>query len=63
MMQGRSVFTKFTDRHDFDGIALGAVKSMVAAPDYERGVGVAISKAIEQIEKVTASGEGARAAA
>jgi glucitol operon activator protein len=62
-MQGRSVFTQFKDRHDFDGFALSDVKSIVASPGYERGLGIAISKAIEQIEKVTASGEVARAAA
>jgi len=63
MMQGRSVFSKFRERHDFDGLEIAEVKSAVAAPAFERGVGVAISKAIEQIEKVTASREASEAAA
>jgi glucitol operon activator protein len=63
VMQGRSVFTKFKDRPEFNGIAIDEFKSIVAAPGFERGVGVAISKAIEQIEKVSTSGESRRVAA
>ena len=62
VMQGRSVFTKFKDRPEFDGIAIGEFKSIVAAPGFERAAGIAFSKAIEQIEKVTASGESQRVA-
>lgn len=52
MMQGRSVFTKFKDRSEFDGLSISDVKSRAQAAAYERNVGNAIVKAIEQIEKI-----------
>jgi glucitol operon activator protein len=62
VMQGRSVFAKFKDRPEFDGVAIGEFKSIVAAPGFERAAGIAISKAIEQIENVAASGDSRRIA-
>ncbi len=52
VMQGRSVFAKFKTREEFDGLALEALKARVNAAGFERGVGQAISKAIDQIESV-----------
>lgn len=52
MMQGRSVFTKFKDRSEFDGLSIAEVKMRAASAAYDRNVGHAVAKAIEQIEKV-----------
>jgi glucitol operon activator protein len=59
VMQGRSVFAKFETREDFNGMTLAELKAKVETPGFERGIGVAISKAIEQIDKVGAQRLGA----
>jgi glucitol operon activator protein len=53
-MQGRSVFAKFRDRAEFNGLPMGEVKERVEAGHIEAGLGQALLKAIEQIEKVDA---------
>jgi hypothetical protein len=62
-MQGRSVFAKFKSRDDFKGLALDALRERVTAKDFERGLGLAISKAIDQIEKVGGEALGGNGAA
>ena len=52
MMQGRSVFTKFRERSEFDGLPIADVKSRAQSAAYDRNVGHAVAKAIEQIEKI-----------
>lgn len=59
MMQGRSVFTKFRDRSEFDGLSIDDVKSRAESAAYDRNVGRAVVKAIEQIEKVGFASAGA----
>jgi glucitol operon activator protein len=51
-MQGRSVFAKFKDRPEFEGIAVEDLKARANAAGFDRGFGTAILKAIEQIEKI-----------
>jgi glucitol operon activator protein len=51
-MQGRSVFAKFKDRAEFEGMAVEELKARADLGQFERGFGQAILKAIEQIEKV-----------
>lgn len=63
VMQGRSVFAEFKSRDDLVGVSLADLKSRIAAPGFDSGVAVAIGKAIEQIEKVSAQTEGATGAA
>jgi glucitol operon activator protein len=54
VMQGRSVFAKFKARDELNGMSLADLKVRVDASGFDSGVGVAIAKAIEQIEKVEA---------
>jgi glucitol operon activator protein len=67
-MRGRSVFAKFKDRPEFEGIAVEDLKARASSANFERGLGQAVLKAIEQIEKVdarasNAAGDAALAAA
>ena len=58
LMQGRSVFAKFKDRLDLEGGTMTALKERATSGKLEGSVGVAIGKAIGQIETVGArSGE------
>ncbi len=52
VMQGRSVFAKFKTRDDLAGMSLADLKARVEASSFNSSLGVAIAKAIEQIEKV-----------
>ena len=63
VMQGRSVFAKFKTRKDLEGISLAELKARVEASGFDRSLGAAIAKAIEQIEKVGAQNGGASGAA
>ena len=63
VMQGRSVFATFKTRSDLEGVALADLKAMAESGGFERGVGAAILKAIEQIEKVEAKAGGSAGAA
>lgn len=54
LMQGRSVFAQFTDIHAFDGRSVAEVKELLAKPGFDKGVVIAVGKAIEQVEKVAA---------
>ncbi len=54
VMQGRSVFAKFKARDDLNGLSLTELKAKVEGSGFDSGLGVAIAKAIEQIEKVEA---------
>ena len=63
VMQGRSVFAKFKARDDLDGMTLADLKAKIEASGLDRGLGVAIAKAIEQIEKVGAQKGSATSAA
>ena len=51
-MRGRSFFASFKDRPEFDGMSLGELKQFAGSPKVDKGLGTAIGKAIEQIEKV-----------
>lgn len=51
-MQGRSVFAKFRDLAELSGLSLDDLKRRAGAGEIEGGMARAISKAIEQIEKV-----------
>jgi glucitol operon activator protein len=53
-MQGRTVFAKFADRPEFKGLSLAELQARIGAAGFERGLGLAIGKAIEQIERVDA---------
>jgi glucitol operon activator protein len=53
-MRGRSVFAKFKDRVEFEGITIEDLKARADSAGFERGLGQAVLKAIEQIEKVDA---------
>jgi glucitol operon activator protein len=58
VMQGRSVFAKLKDRVDFEGLSSAELKRRAASGNLGAGVGVAIAKALEQIETVgKAAGE------
>jgi glucitol operon activator protein len=67
-MRGRSVFAKFKDRVEFEGMSVEDLKARAGSAEFERGLGQAVLKAIEQIEKVdarlpNAAGDAAVAAA
>jgi glucitol operon activator protein len=68
-MRGRSVFAKFKDRPEFDGMTVEELKARANSPEFGRALGQAVLTAIEQIEKVDArrapdaAGDGALAAA
>jgi len=53
-MQGRSVFAKFKDRAEFEGVSLDDLKERADSGGLDRALGQAILKAVEQIEKVDA---------
>ena len=55
-MQGRSVFAQFKPLEDLEGLSLADLKARIEAPGFDSAVGLAISKAIEQVEKVAAQG-------
>ena len=52
VMQGRSVFAKLRDRVDLEGISTNELKQRAASGKLEAGVGLAIAKALDQIETV-----------
>lgn len=52
VMQGRSVFAKLRDRVDLEGISTAELKQRAASGKFDAGVGLAIVKALEQIETV-----------
>lgn len=52
VMQGRSVFAKLKDRVDLGGLSTAELKRRANSGKLEAGVGVAIAKALEQIETV-----------
>jgi glucitol operon activator protein len=52
VMQGRSVFAKFKDRPDLGGVSTAELKKRATVANFDAGVGLAIVKAIEQIETV-----------
>jgi glucitol operon activator protein len=52
VMQGRSVFAKLKDRVDLEGMSSAELKQRAATGDLGVGVGLAIAKAIEQIDTV-----------
>lgn len=52
IMRGRSVFAEFKSRDEFTGLSMDELKARAASAGFERGIGGAILKAIEQIEKV-----------
>ena len=52
LMQGRSVFAKFRDLHEFDGLSAADVKARIAAPGFDKSTGIAVGKAIEQVAKI-----------
>jgi glucitol operon activator protein len=54
LMEGRSVFAKFKDRLDLEGGTTTALKERATSGKLEGSAGVAIRKAIEQIETVGA---------
>ena len=55
VMQGRSVFAKLKDRVDLEGTSTAELKKRATSGKFEAGVGVAIVKALEQIETVGGS--------
>jgi glucitol operon activator protein len=52
VMQGRSVFAKLKDRVDLEGVSTAELKRRATSGKFDAGVGLAIGKAIEQIETV-----------
>ncbi len=58
-MRGRSVFAKFKDRVEFEGMSVEDLKARASSAEFERGLGQAVLKAIEQIEKVDARAQNA----
>jgi len=52
LMQGRSVFTKFKDLPEFEGLSIEQVKARITDASFDRGIGIAVGKALEQVEKV-----------
>lgn len=54
VMQGRSVFAQFKTLDGLEGLSLADLKAKIGASAFESGVGVAIGKAVEQIERVEA---------
>ncbi len=52
VMQGRSVFAKLKDRVDLEGISAAELKRRATAGEFGAGAGLAIAKAVEQIETV-----------
>jgi len=53
-MVGRTVFAKFAQQRELEGISLDELKARVAAPDFDASRRIAFTKATEQIEKVRA---------
>jgi len=53
VMQGRSVFAKFEPRGEFEQLASVDLRTALRAPDVDRALAVAISQALDQIEKVS----------
>lgn len=51
LMQGRSVFAKFRDMPEFDGLSAAEVSAKISDPGFDKSTGIAIGKAIEQAEK------------
>jgi glucitol operon activator protein len=51
-MEGRSVFAKFQDRAEFAGLSLDDLKARLDSGHIQGGLAQAITKAIEQIEKL-----------
>jgi glucitol operon activator protein len=50
LMRGRSVFAKFADRVDLEGVSTAELKQRATSPNFVASDGRAIVKAIEQIE-------------
>lgn len=53
-MVGRTVFAKFTELRELEGLSLEELKTRVAAPQFDASKRIALTKAIEQVEKVRA---------
>lgn len=57
-MVGRTVFAKFAELRELEGISLDELKARVAAPDFDASRRIAFTKATEQVEKVRAERAG-----
>ena len=58
-MQGRTVFARLRPFPGFDGLSLESLKEKIASGALERGLAAALSKAIEQLERVGGGSAGA----
>ena len=57
-MVGRTVFAKFTDLRELEGLSLEELKARVAVPEFDASKRLAFTKAAEQVEKVRADRAG-----
>jgi glucitol operon activator protein len=61
IMQGRSVFAKFEQRPEFEGVSVADLSAAIQAPGVDRPLSSAIAQALAQIDKVASRHSGAAA--